>query len=132
MVVVVVVVVVLSGHHANSTYRESLRDTRKFFTGALKTEIADLDTRGAAIDKYVDFELDAIRRVQQSRSVGPTRGVSPEIFPPDEPGGAVEELPARALCHLHTREPEITIDGGLYLGKGKLPQHTVIEQRCLL
>ena len=114
-------------------YRDSLRDTRQFFTGALKSEMSELDERGAAVDNYVSLELDAIRRVQRSRAVGPTRGVSPEIFPPDEPGDAVDELPARALCHLHKREPEVTIDGGLYLAKGgKLPQHTVIEQRCLL
>ncbi len=122
-----------AGHRANATYRDSLRDTRQFYTGALRSEIAGLDERGAAVDKYVDFELDSIRRVQESRAVGPTRGVSPEIFPPDEPGDPEDELPARALCHLHKRAAEVTIDGGLYLGKGsRLPQHTVIEQRCLL
>ena len=125
---------VVTGHHANATYRDSLHNTRQFFTGALKGEILELDQRGAGVDEYVDFELDAIKRVQRSRAVGPTRGVSPEIFPPDEPGDPVDELPARALCHLHKRAPEVMVDGGhiLFGKKQPLPQHTVIEQRCLL
>lgn len=122
-----------TGHHANATYRHALHDARHYFTGALKTEIAELDTRGATIGAYVNFELDKISRVQESRSVGPTRGVSPEIFPPDEPGTHVEDLPSRALVHLHKRPSVVEVDGKDCVKKGvPLPQFTVIEQRCLL
>ena len=123
---------VVHRHLAKATYRDAVADTRQYFTGALQSELAQLSARESTIDDYVDFELDAIRRVQDSRRVGPTRGgTSPEIFPPDEPGEPEEALPGRALCMLHRRPPALKV-AGQPVGGAALPQNDIIEQRCLL
>ena len=113
----------------------------EYWPARLATELTHLDSRRQKIDAHAEFQLDAVRRTQDSRlrststpADGCERGGSGT--PSTEKRGAArevvdvpEKLPGRALCMLHKRPPVVTIDGSL--GK-RLPQDTIVEQRSLL
>jgi hypothetical protein len=110
--------------------------TKSFFTEELAKEIGALDDRTTEMHQAAIAELDAIRRVQESRKEGPTLGRdSPIVYRDDDDdllrrqsGRDDDALPGRALCMLHKRPPLVTIHGRL---EHRLPQDTVIEQHSL-